>query len=39
MYNMKISNRLFENVTQFKYLGTAEIYQKLEQEEIKSGLN
>jgi hypothetical protein len=36
---MKIANRSFENVSQFKYLGTTEINRNLIQEEIKRKLN
>jgi hypothetical protein len=32
---IKIANRLFENVSQFKYLGTTATNQNLIQEEIK----
>jgi hypothetical protein len=35
---IKIANRLFENVSQFKYLGTI-VNQNLIQEEIKRRLN
>jgi hypothetical protein len=37
--NMKIENRSFENVSQFKYLGTTATNQNLIQEEIKMRLN
>jgi hypothetical protein len=36
---IKIGNRLFENVSQFKYLGTTVTDQNLIQEEIKTRLN
>jgi hypothetical protein len=36
---IKIGNRSFENVSQFKYLGTKVINQNLIQEEIKRRLN
>jgi hypothetical protein len=36
---MKITNRSFDNVAQFKYLGTTVTNQKLIQEEIKRRLN
>jgi hypothetical protein len=36
---MKIANRLFGNVPQFKYLGTTVRNQNLIQEEIKRRLN
>jgi hypothetical protein len=35
--DIKIAKRLFENVTQFKYLGTTETNQNLIQEEMKEG--
>jgi hypothetical protein len=37
--NIKIANRSFENVSQFKYLGTIATNQNLIQEEIKRRLN
>jgi hypothetical protein len=37
--DIKIANRSFENVSQFKYLGTTVINQNLIQEEIKRRLN
>jgi hypothetical protein len=37
--DIKITNRLFENVSQFKYLGTTVTNQNLIQEEIKRRLN
>jgi hypothetical protein len=37
--DIKIANRLFENVSQFKYLGTTVTNQNLIQEEIKRRLN
>jgi hypothetical protein len=37
--DMKIANRSFENVSQFKYLGTTVTNQKLIQEEIKRRLS
>jgi hypothetical protein len=37
--NIKIPNRSFENVAQFKYLGVAVTNQNCVQEEIKSRLN
>jgi hypothetical protein len=37
--DIKIANRSFENVSQFKYLGTTVINQNLIQEEIKRILN
>jgi hypothetical protein len=36
---IKIGNRSFEKVSQFKYLGTTETHQNLIQEEIKRRLN
>jgi hypothetical protein len=36
---MKIANRSFQNVSQFKYLGTTVTLQNLIQEEIKRRLN
>jgi hypothetical protein len=38
-HDIKIANRCFENVTQFKYLGTKVTNQNLIQEEIKRRLN
>jgi hypothetical protein len=38
-YNIKISDRSFENVVQFKYLGTTVTNQNLIREEIKRRLN
>jgi hypothetical protein len=38
-YNMKIGNRCFANVAQFKYLGTTVTNQNFIQEEIKRKLN
>jgi hypothetical protein len=38
-WEIKIGNRSFENVSQFKYLGTTITNQNLIQEEIKSRLN
>jgi hypothetical protein len=38
-YDIKIANRYFENVTQFRYLGTTITNQNLIQEEIKRRLN
>jgi hypothetical protein len=38
-WNIKIANRLFENVSQFRYLGTTVTNQNLIQEEIKRRLN
>jgi hypothetical protein len=37
--DIKIANRLFENVSQFKYLGMTVTNQNLIQEEIKRGLH
>jgi hypothetical protein len=37
--DIKIANRSFENVSQFKYLGTTITNQNLIQEEIKRRLN
>jgi hypothetical protein len=37
--DIKISNRSFENISQFKYLGTTVTNQNLIQEEIKRRLN
>jgi hypothetical protein len=37
--DVKITNRSFENVSQFKYLGTTVTNQNLIQEEIKKRLN
>jgi hypothetical protein len=37
--DMKTANRLFENVSQFKYLGMTVTNQNLIQEEIKRRLN
>jgi hypothetical protein len=37
--DIEIANRLFENVSQFKYLGTAVTNQNLIQGEIKRRLN
>jgi hypothetical protein len=37
--DIKIANRLFENMSQFKYLGTTVTNQNLIQEEIKGRLN
>jgi hypothetical protein len=37
--DIKIANRYFENVAQFRYLGTTVINQNLIQEEIKRKLN
>jgi hypothetical protein len=37
--DIKIANRSFENVSQFKYLGTRETKQNLIQEEIKWKFN
>jgi hypothetical protein len=39
IHGIKIANRSFENVAQFKYLGTAVANQNLIQEEIKRRLN
>jgi hypothetical protein len=38
-YDIKIGNRWFENVAQFKYLGTKITYENVIQEEIKRRLN
>jgi hypothetical protein len=38
-HDIKIGNRCFENVAQFRYLGTTVINQNLIQEEIKKTLN
>jgi hypothetical protein len=38
-HNIKTGNRCFENVAQFRYLGTTVINQNLIQEEIKRRLN
>jgi hypothetical protein len=38
-WDIKIANRLFENVSQFKYLGMTVTNQNLIQEEIKRRLN
>jgi hypothetical protein len=38
-HGIKITNRCFENVVQFRYLGTTITNQNLIQEEIKRGLN
>jgi hypothetical protein len=38
-HNIKIGDRSFENVAQFKYLGTTVTNQNLIQEEIKRRLN
>jgi hypothetical protein len=38
-HNMKIANRPFENVAEFKYLGTTVVDQNLFQDEIKRRLN
>jgi hypothetical protein len=38
-HDIKIGNRAFENVAQFKYLGTTVTNQNLIQKEIKSRLN
>jgi hypothetical protein len=38
-HDIKIANRSFENVAQFKYLGTAVTNQNLIQEEFKERLN
>jgi hypothetical protein len=36
-YDIKISNRWFENMAQFRYLGTTIANENLSQEEIKRG--
>jgi hypothetical protein len=38
-HDRKISNRCFENVAQFKHMGTTVTYQNLIREEMKRGLN
>jgi hypothetical protein len=38
-HNIKIGDRYFENVAQFKYLGMTVTNQNFIQEEIKRGLN
>jgi hypothetical protein len=38
-WGIKIANRSFENVSQFKYLGTAVTNENLIQKEIKRSLN
>jgi hypothetical protein len=38
-YDIKIANRCFENVAQFKYLGTTVTNESFIQEEIKRRLN
>jgi hypothetical protein len=38
-YDIKTANRCFDNVAQFKYLGTTVTNQNLIQEEIKKRLN
>jgi hypothetical protein len=38
-HDIKIANRSFENVSQFKYLGTTVTNQNLNREEIKRSLN
>jgi hypothetical protein len=38
-HNIKIANRFFENVAQFRYMGTTVTNQNLIQEEIKRRLN
>jgi hypothetical protein len=38
-HDIKTGNRCFENVAQFKYLGTTETNENLIQEEIKRRLN
>jgi hypothetical protein len=37
--HIKLGNRSFENVAQFRYLGTTVTNQNLTQEEIKKGMN
>jgi hypothetical protein len=38
-HDIKVNNRCFENMAQFRYLGTTITNQKLIQEEIKRRLN
>jgi hypothetical protein len=38
-WDIKIANRLYENISQFKYLGTTVTNQNLIQEKIKRRLN